>query len=578
MITRLRTNFEVGDIPLSEYPRPQFQRDSYFTLNGSWDYAIYRASEEFAGYQGKILVPFSPECLLSGCPEGTMVMPNDKLYYHRSFTLPIGFNKGHTFINFDAVDFACLIKVNGVNVGEHIGGYTPFKVEVSKVIKDGDNTIEVECTDPSDSSYHTRAKQALKHGGIWYTPQSGIWQSVWIESTPATYLKDMTIVPDIDEGTVNIKMSIEGNDDADVIVLDGDKPIAQGIAKKGQIKLGVPNFECWSPENPKLYNLAIKVGDDIVKSYFGMRKFSLMKDENGYQRLALNNKPYFHNGLLDQGYWSDGMLTPPSNAALEYDIKLVKEMGFNMLRKHIKIEPMLWYYYCDKYGILVWQDFVSGGRKYNMFAIGILPFIHINIKDNNYKFYARQDEEGRQEYVNEMHETVQRLKNVPSLAQWVPFNEGWGQFDSIENTKKLRELDNTRTIDSVSGWADQGKNSSDLKSLHIYFRPITLPKREKRCIVISEFGGYSNPTEEHMFNPDKLFGYKMFKTKDSLFNAYKKLYEKKIIPNIAKGLSATVYTQVSDVEEEINGLITYDRKVIKFPVDKMQEINAKVKY
>ena len=578
MITRLRTNFEVGDIPLAEYPRPQFQRDSYFTLNGYWDYAIYRASEEFTGYQGKILVPFSPECLLSSVKEGTIVMPNDKLYYHRSFTLPMGFNKGHTFINFGAVDYACVIKVNGVNVGEHFGGYTPFKVEVSKVIKDGDNTIDVEVTDPSDTSYHTRAKQALKHGGIWYTPQSGIWQSVWLESVPNTYLKDMTIVPDIDDGTVNIKMSIEGKDDADVIVLDGDKPIASGIASKGNIKLAVPDFKCWSPETPKLYNLAVKVGDDVVKSYFGMRKFSIMEDEQGYKRLALNNKPYFHNGLLDQGYWSDGMLTPPSNAALEYDIKLIKDMGFNMLRKHIKIEPMLWYYYCDKYGVLVWQDFVSGGRKYNMFAIGILPFIHINIKDSNYKFYARQDEEGRQEYVNEMHETVNALKNVPSLAQWVPFNEGWGQFDSIENTKKLRELDNTRTIDSVSGWADQGKNSSDLKSLHIYFKPIMLPKREKRVVVISEFGGYSNPTDEHMFNPDKLFGYKMFKTKEALFNAYKKLYEKSIIPNIPKGLSATVYTQVSDVEEEINGLITYDRKVVKFPVDKMKELNARIKY
>ena len=578
MITRLRTDFEVGETPLAEYPRPQFQRDSYFTLNGQWDYAIYRQSEDFAGYQGKILVPFSPESLLSGVKEGTMVMPNDKLYYHRTFTLPIGFNKGHTFINFDAVDFACTVKVNGAYVGEHIGGYTPFSLDVTSVIKDGDNTIEVEVTDPSDTSFHTRAKQAIKHGGIWYTPQSGIWQSVWIESAPQTYLKDMTIVPDIDNGTVNIDTKVCGDEEVSVVVLDGETPIASGNTKGGRISLQVPNFECWSPENPKLYNLALKVGTDLIRSYFGMRKFSIMEDENGIKRLALNNKPYFHNGLLDQGYWSDGMLTPPSNAALEYDIKLVKEMGFNMIRKHIKIEPLLWYYYCDKYGILVWQDFVSGGRKYNMLAIGVLPFIHINIKDNNYKFYARQDEEGRLEYVNEMHETVQRLKNVPCLAQWVPFNEGWGQFDSIEITKQLRALDNTRTIDSVSGWADQGKNSSDLKSLHIYFKPILIPKREKRVIVISEFGGYSNPTEEHMFNPDKLFGYRMFKTKDALWEAYKKLYENRIIPGIAKGLSATVYTQVSDVEEEINGLITYDRKVVKFPVDKMKELNDRIKY
>ena len=578
MITRLRTNFDVGDIPLSEYPRPQFERDSYFTLNGKWEYAIYRQSEDFAGFQGEILVPFSPESLLSGLPEGTLVTPNDKLYYHRVFTLPIGFNKGHTFINFGAVDFQCVVKVNGVNVGEHIGGYTPFSIDITSVIKDGDNSIDVEVTDPSDSSFHTRAKQALKHGGIWYTPQSGIWQSVWIESVPTTYLKDVTIVPDIDAGTVNICSKVVGKEEVSVVVLDGENVIAKGITKEGNISLIVPNFECWSPENPKLYNLVFKVGEDLVKSYFGMRKFSIMEDEQGYKRLALNNKPYFHNGLLDQGYWSDGMLTPPSNAALEYDIKLVKSMGYNMIRKHIKIEPELWYYYCDKYGILVWQDFVSGGRKYSAWCIGILPFIHCFIKDNNYKFFARQDEEGRQEFINEMHETINRLKNVTSLEQWVPFNEGWGQFDSIEITKQIRELDNTRTIDSVSGWHDQGKNSSDLKSLHIYFKPIVLPRKEKRVVVISEFGGFSNPTTEHMFNPNKLFGYKMFKSKDKLFEAYKKMYEKKIIPGLAKGLSATVYTQVSDVEEEINGLITYDRKVVKFPIEGMKELNNKIKY
>ncbi len=576
---RLRTPFEVSDTPLAEYPRPQFARDSYMTLNGKWDYAILRKSERFDGnYQGKILVPFSPEALLSGLPEGTQVMPDDALYYHRTFNVQSGFLKARTFIHFGAVDFECKVAINGITVGEHSGGYMPFSLDVTNAITDGENTITLVVTDPTDTSYHTHAKQAMKHGQIWYTPQSGIWQSVWLESVPKAYLKDVTIVPDIDSNTLNLKFEKSENLPVDILVLDGEKVMAQTVAAGNSASIPLTDYELWSPENPKLYDLAFKIGDDIVKSYFGMRKFSWVTDSKGFKRMGLNNKPYFHTGVLDQGYWSDGMLTPPSNAALEYDVKLVKSMGFNMIRKHIKIEPLRWYYHCDKEGILVWQDMVTGGTKYKMMYIGVLAFLEIHIKDNNEKAYkrlARQDKEGRDEFEREVRTTMNYLKNCVSLSTWVPFNEGWGQFDSVRITNDMKSIDPTRLIDSVSGWNDQGKGTSDTKSMHIYFKPIRMPK-DKRCLVLSEFGGYSIKTDGHVFSPNKSFGYRIYKSPKAFANAFKKLYEKRIIPNIDKGLSATVYTQVSDVEEEINGLVTYDRKVTKLPADLVSELNGQL--
>ena len=574
---RLKTPFEVGDKPLAEYPRPQFARDSYINLNGCWDYAIYNRNDEFPGWQGKILVPFSPESLLSGLPEGTAVLPDDVLCYRLKFDVKPDFPKAHTFLHFDAVDCKCRVYLNEKELGTHVGGYVPFTFDVTRTLRAGGNILEVVVTDPSDTSWHTRAKQRIKRGGIWYTPQSGIWQSVWLESVPATYLRDMTILPDIDRDKLVLKLDIEGEATcADVVVMDGNKLLKAQKCFGDTVVVDFDDYELWSPENPKLYDLAVRVGDDVVRSYFGMRKFSVITDRKGYKRLALNNKPYFHSGVLDQGYWSDGMLTPPSYAALEYDVKFVKAMGFNMIRKHIKIEPMRFYYHCDKEGILVWQDMVSGGTDYNFLAIGILPFVGIHVKDNKYKFFGRADKEGRDEFVAEMKTTVNRLKNCVSLAVWVPFNEGWGQFDSVEITKQLRALDNTRIIDSVSGWHDQGEDTSQLKSLHIYFKPVRIPD-DKRCVVLSEFGGYSLPTEGHMFSPDKLFGYKMYKSPEAFAEAFEKLYDTQIVPQIAKGLSATVYTQVSDVEEEINGLITYDRRIVKIPVERVKRVNTKLK-
>ncbi len=580
---RLRTPFEVSQIPLAEYPRPQFARDSYVTLNGQWDYAILRKSEIFNGeYQGKILVPFSPECLLSGLEEGTKVTPDDALYYHRTFTLDKQFVKDVTILHFDAVDMICQVKLNDVVIGEHVGGYIPFEFDVSGVVKVGENKIEVVVTDPCDTSYHTHAKQSSKPGGIWYTPQSGIWQSVWLESVPKTYLKDVTIVPDIDNDTINFKFEKSENVKISVIVSDGATVKFSGQFEGDCASIKLENYELWCPENPKLYDVAFKVGDDIVKSYFGMRKFSWVVDKNGFKRMGLNNKPIFHTGLLDQGYWSDGMLTPPSNAALEWDVKLVKSMGFNMLRKHIKIEPLRWYYHCDKEGIMVWQDMVSGGTKYNLLYIGALALFEIHIKDSNeqgYKRLARADKEGRDEFERELRVTMNHLKNVVSLSTWVPFNEGWGQFDSVRITKEMKEIDPTRLIDSVSGWNDQKKDNGDVvdtKSLHIYFKPLFVPKNDGRCYILSEFGGYAIKTEGHMYSPNNQFGYRIFKKPEKLAEAIKNLYERTIVPKISKGLSATVYTEVSDVEQEMNGLVTFDRRVIKVPIDVMRKINQQL--
>ena len=557
---------EVTDLPLQEYPRPQLQRDSYINLNGYWDYAIRKKGEDVEPFDGKILVPFSPESLLSGVLR--QVTPKDILYYERSFDVPSKFINKKTFIHFTAVDYSCTVTLNDIVIGTHKGGYHPFSFDVSGIIKPGENIIKLKVKDPSDTSYISRGKQKINHGNIWYTPQSGIWGTVWLESVTKDYISELSIVPNIDEGTVEINANTSALK-IDVTVLDNGNKIARmnGIPP---LTIPIESFELWSPENPKLYDLQITAGKDKVKSYFGMRKFSCEKDEKGISRLFLNNKPYFHKGVLDQVYWSDGMLTPPSDNAMIHDITMLKEMGFNMIRKHIKIEPLRWYYHCDRLGMLVWQDMVNGGGKYNLLAIGALPLIGIHLKDNKYGFFARGSYKGRKEYIKEVKETIPLLKNSVSIAMWVPFNEGWGQFDSNKITDIILDMDATRTIDRTSGWHDQG--TSDFVSNHTYFTPIKCPK-DNRCFLLSEFGGYSLPIKEHMYNPSKTFGYRIYKSPEDLQKAYRNLFEKQIIPNISKGLSATVYTQLSDVEEETNGLTTYDRLYEKFPREMLKEIN-----
>ncbi len=559
---------EKKDIPLSEYPRPQFVRDSYICLNGPWKCEFSDSAEIPKEFSQDILVPFSPETCLSGV--NRTLKPGEYLHYRREFEIEDGFNRGRVFLHFDAVDQIAEVYINSKHVGSHKGGFTPFCLEITDYISVGTNVINVVVLDYSDTKEYSRGKQKINRGGIWYSAQSGIWQTVWLESTPAEFLQSVKITPDFDNETVNFEFF--GTDDVVTRIYDGDDMIAE--TSSNTVKL--PDFKAWSPEDPFLYNVEFIACGETIKSYFAMRKYSYGTDSKGVKRLFLNNKPYFYNGMLDQGYYPDGFLTPPSAAAMENDVKTVKAMGFNMLRKHIKIEPMLWYHYCDVYGIIVWQDMINGGGKYGR-EVDVIPFFGISLDDSNYKTFKRTDKEARDLYYEELTDMINHLYNCPCIALWTPFNEGWGQFDSAKVYKYIKELDPNRLVDSASGWHDRGV--SDVISEHIYFTPIKVKRKAQkgdRVYVLSEFGGYSHRVEGHTFN-NKMFGYKVYSTEESLEKAYRHLYEKVIIPQIKDGLSATVFTQVTDVEDELNGLMTYDRKVQKIPVSVVNEINKNVK-
>ena len=549
--------------PLSEYPRPQFKRDSYFNLNGIWQCEFCESEEIPAEFSYDIVVPFSPEAPLSGV--NRTLKSTEYLIYNKNFDLPDGFNKGRVFIHFGAVDQIAKVYINGQFVGVHHGGYTPFTFEITEQIKEH-NVINVVVRDLMEKNEYSRGKQKTNRGGIWYSAQSGIWQTVWLESTPVDYIQNVRITPDFDSQTV--KFETQNHLTVQKLIYDGDNLIADTTDDVVKID----NAKEWSPENSFLYDVIFKYKDDEVHSYFGIRKFSVGKDGSGMPRLMLNNKPYFMNGLLDQGYYPDGFLTPPSNEAMEFDVKSVKNLGFNMLRKHIKIEPMLWYHYCDVNGIIVWQDMINGGGNYGL-EVSAIPFVGINLDDTNYKIFKRTSLEARKLYYKELDEMVTVLYNCPCIAVWVPFNEGWGQFDSNYAYTLLKSMDNTRIVDSASGWHDRG--NTDVISKHIYFTPIKVHLGVKPW-CLTEFGGLSIRVKGHTFN-NKMFGYKIFNSKEGLTKAYKNLFEKTIIPQIKDGLSATVYTQVTDVEDELNGLFTYDRKVQKIDTDVLKSINERVK-
>jgi len=543
---------------LIEYPRPQMQRESYMNLNGIWEYAITDTEDYPSKLDGIIRVPFSPECELSGVMRS--LSPDQTLWYRRKFSLPPGFNKGRVLLHFGAVDQVATVFINGNIVCYHIGGYTPFSADITEY-------LQKEIRDFSDASYLSRGKQKRKRGGIWYTAQSGIWQTVWLESVPEQYIRALRITPLYDESAVEI--TVLSDSDLPCCAVAADRSVC--FSPNVPSRLALPSFIPWTPENPHLYDLVITMGEDCVKSYFGMRKFSVEPDSSGVKRLFLNNELYFHSGLLDQGYYSDGMYTAPSDEAMIFDIKAAKAMGFNMLRKHIKIEPLRWYYHCDRLGMLVWQDMINGGGRYHFLTVSSPLVTGIHFKDNKYRLFSREDPDGRAQYYTELEEMILHLYNTVSIAMWVPFNEGWGQFDSEEAVRRIRELDQTRTIDHASGWHDQ--HIGDIKSLHVYFKKYRFKKDKLgRAVVLSEFGGYNCREEGHCFN-QKDFGYKRFETREELLSAFKALYEKEILPSKKEGLCAAVYTQLTDVEDELNGLITYDRKVIKLPVNAVKEIN-----
>ena len=565
--------------PLPEYPRPQLRRDSYLNLNGRWQYAIRNGKEkEPVSYDGEIVVPFSPESFLSGVMK--KVMPEDRLWYRRTFTLPEGFRKDKVLVHFGAVDQSCQVYVNGRLAGSHEGGYLPFSCDVTAALAAGENTLTVAVTDATSRSRHAYGKQSFHPGGIWYTPQSGIWQTVWLESVPENYVEKLTIIPDLDHKRVRLVLQAKDPEGANVVVRKDGVVIAEdwydASREYEEFPITDENLRPWTPEDPFLYDVTVTLkGGDKVESYFGMRKFGVTT-VNGKKVLALNDRPIFMSGVLDQGYWSDGLYTPPSDEAMVYDIQKMKECGFNMLRKHIKIEPLRWYYHCDRLGMLVWQDMVSGGSRLDPLVIQAAPFLGIHLNDGRYGRFGREEEAGREQFVRDLHDTVELLRNTVSLAVWVPFNEGWGQFDSLLATQTLWELDPTRLVDHASGWHDQG--GGDFKSRHVYFKPVRLKHDKDRVLALTEFGGYSLPVPGHTAG-DKPFGYRMYQSAGEYMDALARLYEQEIIPCLDKqALSAAVYTQVSDVEDEVNGILTFDRKSCKVDVPRMQRINGRLRF
>lgn len=555
---------------LIEYPRPQMRRDSYLNLNGRWEYAITDSDEPPRCWDGTILVPFSPESALSGV--GRTLRPGQTLWYRREVTVPQGFipRDGRLLLHFGAVDQEAAVYLNGVLLGRHMGGYNAFTLDVTDALGPT-NTLVVRVHDDTDAGFHSRGKQKTRRGGIWYTPQSGIWQTVWMEAVPRRYIEGLHIVPLFDRSAVEVTVRCAQPLQCEATVDGRTVPFTSGEAAR----IPMPDFRAWSPEDPYLYDLSVTLGEDRVESYFGMRKVEVRADRGGVKRLFLNGEPYFHSGLLDQGYWPDGLYTAPSDEALIFDIQTAKSMGFNLLRKHIKVEPMRWYYHCDRLGMLVWQDMPSGGGKYRFSTISLPLVAGVHRRDNRYRAFARTSSQGRAEYMDELEEMVLQLFNAPSVALWVPFNEGWGQFDSTFVMERLRLLDPTRPVDPASGWHDQG--AGDLRSLHVYFKPFRFRRdRRGRALALSEFGGYNLRVDGHCFN-QKDYGYRRLPDAAALWRDFARLYEREVLPAVPRGLCAAVYTQLSDVEDELNGLMTYDRRVVKLDADDVRELNERLK-
>ncbi|MBE6990760.1 MAG: glycoside hydrolase family 2 [Ruminococcaceae bacterium] len=558
--------------PLPEYPRPQLVRNSYVNLNGPWTYTVEDGEEYTRRRTGTITVPFVPECLLSGCD--FQLHSGETLWYERAFTLPEGFRRDRVLLHFGAVDQSCTVRVNDAVVGGHEGGYLPFTLDITDALRGGENRLTVAVRDLTDGGPHAYGKQKYDRGGIWYTATSGIWQTVWLESVPQKYIRRLRLTPDFDGRLLRWQVEADDPAGAHMVVRMNGTCIAEDRADEegcGTSLIREEYFRPWSPEDPFLYTVEVTLGEDRVESYFGMRKFSTV-EHRGRRVFALNNEPYFQSGLLDQGYWSDGLYTPPADAAVVHDIETVKTMGFNMLRKHIKVEPLRWYYHCDRLGILVWQDAVSGGSPFLPLYTQYLPFIGVPIGDKPSRRLGRADEKGRAQFERDLKGMIDLLYNCVSLCLWTPFNEGWGQFDAGRIAAQIKVLDPTRPVDHASGWHDQG--GGDVQSRHVYYKPVRLKNDGRRVLALTEFGGYSLPVPGHCA-AEKEFGYRAYRSAEAWMDAVEKLYREQVHPWIDReGLSAAVYTQVSDVEEEVNGLMTFDRRVTKMDPARMAAING----
>ncbi len=558
--------------PWNVYPRPMLKRTDWLNLNGLWQYAIIPQSKAAPSeWQGEILVPFAVESSLSGV--GRRVGDNEALWYSRTFTVPSAWKGKDILLNFGAVDWACEVWVNGVKVGGHKGGYTPFSLNITPALNaKGDNKLEVRVVDPTDGGYQPRGKQVRHPEHIWYTPVTGIWQTVWLEPVAKNHIASIHTVPDIDRNilSVDIKASEQGKSlVADIKVLDNGTTVASGKAIVGEAaQIAMPDdVKLWSPDAPNLYDVEVTLYDggkavDKIESYTAMRKFSTARDEDGVMRLQLNNKDIFQYGPLDQGWWPDGLYTAPSYEAMVFDIDKTKDWGFNMIRKHVKVEPALWYEYCDKKGILVWQDMPNGD-----YGPGWEP----------HKFYEGQDKirtaESEANYRREWKEIIDALRNYPCISVWVPFNESWGQFKTKEIAEWTKQYDPSRLVNPASG--GNHYHVGDIIDAHHYPAPNVSIADGGRVTVLGEFGGIGMPAPGHVWTPDRNWGYIEFTSPAEVTDEYEKYIEKLI--RLAKTVySAGVYTQTTDVENEVNGLMTYDRKVVKIDEDRVRKINNRL--
>ena len=554
---------------LPEYPRPQMVRAEWQNLNGLWNYAIRPAGVRPEAYDGSILVPFAVESSLSGV--GRRLGADNELWYERTFAVPAKWNGGRVLLHFGAVDWKTDVWVNDTKVGSHTGGYTPFVFDITAALKKGDNELKVRVWDPTDAGYQPRGKQVNNPEGIWYTPVSGIWQTVWLEPVPANYISGVKTTPDLDRKLFEVEAAVEhaaAGDVVEVRLFDGGEQVASGrVLAGGTAELAVAEPKLWSPSSPFLYDMEVALVRngktlDKVRSYTAMRKFSTGRDADDIVRLELNGEPLFQFGPLDQGWWPDGLYTAPTDEALLFDIVKTKELGYNMIRKHVKVEPARWYYYCDKLGMIVWQDMPSGdqGPQWQMHD------------------YFTGDEkvrsaESEANYRKEWKEIIDYLWSYPSIGVWVPFNEAWGQFKSPEIAAWTKAYDPSRLVNPASG----GNHylAGDILDLHHYPHPRLTLLDTKRATVLGEYGGIGLVEKDHLWTPDRNWGYVRFNSPEEVTDEYEK-YADMLEKLIGRGFSAAVYTQTTDVEVEVNGLMTYDRKVMKVEPERIRRINERI--
>ena len=553
----LKTPFENDVESWDIYPRPQMARDSYLSLCGEW--ALFSVWKEKEAFIGNIRVPFPPESRLSGIEK--TLKKGEAYCYIKKFTVKEDFLREKTLLHFGAVDQVALVDLNGELLGTHIGGYLPFSFDVTEYIHVGENTLTVMVWDDLDTEI-PYGKQRKKRGGMWYTPVSGIWQNVWLESVPKNAFSSLRLTPTLHDITIEV----EGGENEKTLVIETPNGSLEHRFEGNKTTVRIENPKLWSPESPYLYHFTLSDGKDTVRSYFALRTIGI-DNVNGKNYITLNGKPYFFHGLLDQGYFSDGIYLPASPEGFRFDIRTMKSLGFNMLRKHIKIEPDIFYYECDKQGMIVFQDMVNSG-KYSFLIDTALPTIGMK-KGISHRATAKRKElfEGASE------ETLRLLYNHPCVCYYTIFNEGWGQYDADRLYEKYKMMYPNYIFDATSGWFEE--KNSDVKSEHIYFRKLDM-KESERPLVLSEFGGYSYKIKEHSFNLGQTYGYRFFNDKEAFTQALENLYRNEVVSMIERGLCATVLTQVSDVEDETNGLLTYDRQLLKIDADRMCKISETV--